>query len=241
MRSKPFLHAEQAPLVWDVPGLMAGVDEAGRGPLAGPVVAAACVLGPDAPAGLDDSKKLSAKRRAALEPLIKASCHWALGVVDAEEIDRINIFAATMLAMTRAVEALGLEPGEVLVEAAAGENWHAFTQRTLVMGLGGLENLSLIPGTVGAAPVQNIGAYGVELADVMHALTAYDRVTRQYVDIAAADCAFGYRESRFKSAEPGRHVIVRVRFRLSRQPALRIGYGDIRQALALLLRRAGRG
>ena len=123
-------------------------------------------------------------------------------------------------------------PGEVLVEAAAGENWHAFTQRTLVMGLGGLENLSLIPGTVGAAPVQNIGAYGVELADVMHALTAYDRVTRQYVDIAAADCAFGYRESRFKSAEPGRHVIVRVRFRLSRQPALRIGYGDIRQALA---------
>lgn len=77
-----------------------GVDEAGRGPLAGPVVAAACVLGPDAPGGLDDSKKLSAKRRAVLEPQIKASCHWALGVVDAEEIDRINIFAATMLAMT---------------------------------------------------------------------------------------------------------------------------------------------
>ncbi len=93
-----------------------GVDEAGRGPLAGPVVAAACVLGPDAPAGLDDSKKLSAKRRAALEPLIKASCHWALGVVEAEEIDRINIFAATMLAMTRAVGALGLEPDEVLID-----------------------------------------------------------------------------------------------------------------------------
>lgn len=93
-----------------------GVDEAGRGPLAGPVVAAACVLGPDAPAGLDDSKKLSAKRRAALEPLIKASCHWALGVVEAEEIDRINIFAATMLAMTRAVGALELEPDEVLID-----------------------------------------------------------------------------------------------------------------------------
>jgi len=97
-----------------------GVDEAGRGPLAGPVVAAACVLGPDAPAGLDDSKKLSAKRRAALEPLIKASCHWALGVVEADEIDRINIFAATMLAMTRAVGALGaefgIEPDEVLID-----------------------------------------------------------------------------------------------------------------------------
>lgn len=96
--------------------VMIGVDEAGRGPLAGPVVAAACVLGPDAPAGLDDSKKLSAKRRAVLEPQIKASCHWALGVVEAEEIDRINIFAATMLAMTRAVAALSLEPDEVLID-----------------------------------------------------------------------------------------------------------------------------
>jgi ribonuclease HII len=93
-----------------------GVDEAGRGPLAGPVVAAACLLGPDAPAGLDDSKKLSAKRRALLEPQIKASCQWALGVVEAEEIDRINIFAATMLAMTRAVAGLGFDPDEVLID-----------------------------------------------------------------------------------------------------------------------------
>ena len=97
-----------------------GVDEAGRGPLAGPVVAAACLLGPDAPAGLDDSKKLSAKKRARLEPLIQQSCRWALGVVEADEIDRINIFAATMLAMTRAVGALvaelGDEPGEVLID-----------------------------------------------------------------------------------------------------------------------------
>ena len=97
-----------------------GVDEAGRGPLAGPVVAAACLLGTDVPIGLDDSKKLSAKRRAVLEPQIKASCRWALGVVDADEIDRINIFAATMLAMTRAVgalvDALGAEPDEVLID-----------------------------------------------------------------------------------------------------------------------------
>lgn len=93
-----------------------GVDEAGRGPLAGPVVAAACVLGSKVPAGLDDSKKLSAKRRAVLEPQIKESCRWALGVVEADEIDRINIFAATMLAMTRAVGALALEPDEVLID-----------------------------------------------------------------------------------------------------------------------------
>lgn len=100
--------------------LVIGVDEAGRGPLAGPVVAAACVLGVDAPAGLDDSKKLSAKRRAVLEPLIQQSCGWALGVVEADEIDRINIFAATMLAMTRAVGALVVqlqaEPAEVLID-----------------------------------------------------------------------------------------------------------------------------
>lgn len=100
--------------------LIVGVDEAGRGPLAGPVVAAACVLGAEAPAGLDDSKKLSAKRRAVLEPLIQRSCHWALGVVDAGEIDRINIFAATMLAMTRAVAVLVAQldgdPDEVLID-----------------------------------------------------------------------------------------------------------------------------
>ena len=100
--------------------LIIGVDEAGRGPLAGPVVAAACVLGTVAPAGLDDSKKLSAKRRAVLEPLIMASCTHGLGVVEADEIDRSNIFAATMLAMTRAVAALvaqlAAEPHEVLID-----------------------------------------------------------------------------------------------------------------------------
>lgn len=120
---------------------------------------------------------------------------------------------------------------EVIVEAGGGESWHGFTQRTLAMGLGGLENLSLIPGTVGAAPVQNIGAYGVELKDVMHSLTAFDRIGKRFVEFAAADCAFAYRDSLFKSGQPGRHVIARVRFRLSRQPQLQTGYGDIRQAL----------
>lgn len=121
---------------------------------------------------------------------------------------------------------------EVIVEAGGGENWHGFTRRTLAMGLGGLENLSLIPGTVGASPVQNIGAYGVELKDVMHSLTAFDRISRRFVEFTAADCVFAYRDSVFKSGEPGRHVISRVRFRLSRQPQLKTDYGDIRQALA---------
>ena len=97
-----------------------GVDEAGRGPLAGPVVAAAVVLCKPRPAGLDDSKKLTRDKRARLEATIKRRCRWAVGVVDVEDIDRLNIFGATMLAMTLAVQALceQLEgmPREVLVD-----------------------------------------------------------------------------------------------------------------------------
>ncbi|WP_086619536.1 ribonuclease HII [Erythrobacter tepidarius] len=97
-----------------------GVDEAGRGPLAGPVVAAAVVLGAAIPTGLDDSKRLSPARRALLDAAIRASCCWAVAVVGPEVIDRINIFQATMLAMTRAVArlagALGAGPCEVLID-----------------------------------------------------------------------------------------------------------------------------
>ncbi|WP_295631142.1 ribonuclease HII [Novosphingobium sp.] len=100
--------------------LIIGVDEAGRGPLAGPVVAAAVVLCDPAPQGLADSKVLSAKRRAMLEAEIMAGCRWAVGEADVETIDRINIFQATMLAMTRAVAALcaelGAHPDEVLID-----------------------------------------------------------------------------------------------------------------------------
>ncbi len=97
-----------------------GVDEAGRGPLAGPVVAAAVVLCKPRPAGLDDSKKLKPARRAELEAAIKRRCHWAVGVVEVADIDRLNIFGATMLAMTLAVaalcEQLDEEPHEVLID-----------------------------------------------------------------------------------------------------------------------------
>lgn len=97
-----------------------GVDEAGRGPLAGPVVAAAVVLCKPRPAGLDDSKKLTRERRAELEAAIKRRCRWAVGVVDVGEIDRLNIFGATMLAMTLAVQALRAQldddPHEVLID-----------------------------------------------------------------------------------------------------------------------------
>lgn len=103
--------------------MIIGVDEAGRGPLAGPVVAAAVILCPDGIAGLDDSKKLSAPRRAQLEAEIKASCRWAVGIASVEEIDAVNILQATMLAMTRAVEALEIEPTLVMVDGNRVPRW----------------------------------------------------------------------------------------------------------------------
>jgi ribonuclease HII len=118
MRSRKFLKAEQAALSWDTPGLVAGVDEAGRGPLAGPVVAAAVILDDLHPiAGLADSKVLTPLRRARLYDEIRAKalcCSIAEATV--EEIDRLNILQATMLAMKRAVEGLRLKPVKVLVD-----------------------------------------------------------------------------------------------------------------------------
>lgn len=118
MRSRTFLKAEQVTLSWDTPGLWAGVDEAGRGPLAGPVVAAAVILDDLQPIkGLADSKVLTALRREKLydEILAKALC-CSIAQASVEEIDRLNILQATMLAMKRAVEGLRLKPVKVLVD-----------------------------------------------------------------------------------------------------------------------------
>ena len=118
MRSKKFLNAEQVVLSWEIRGLVAGVDEAGRGPLAGPVVAAAVILNDCQPIkGLADSKKLTARRRELLFDEIRAKalcCSIALATV--EEIDELNILQATMLAMKRAVEGLRLRPHKTLVD-----------------------------------------------------------------------------------------------------------------------------
>jgi ribonuclease HII len=111
------------PTVSAMAALVAGVDEAGRGPLAGPVVAAAVILGSDGIAGLDDSKKLSPARRSVLEALIFARCSVGIGLASVEEIDRINILQATFLAMTRAVEALGIEPSCILVDGNRLPRW----------------------------------------------------------------------------------------------------------------------
>ncbi len=119
----------------------------------------------------------------------------------------------------------------IVVRAAAGESWHEFVLWSLAEGYSGLENLALIPGTVGAAPVQNIGAYGVELASLVHSVEVFDRHSHQPGLLSVNDCGFGYRDSEFKR-QPERWLITAVRFSLHQTPKLMLDYGDIRQELA---------
>jgi UDP-N-acetylmuramate dehydrogenase len=119
-----------------------------------------------------------------------------------------------------------------IVEAGAGESWHGLVQWTLAQGLPGLENLALIPGTVGAAPVQNIGAYGVELKDRFESLEAVDLVTGRSVVLDAAACRFGYRDSVFKQHLAGKSLITRVRLRLPRPWRPVLGYLDLERKVA---------
>ncbi|PTQ90381.1 UDP-N-acetylmuramate dehydrogenase [Agitococcus lubricus] len=121
---------------------------------------------------------------------------------------------------------------QVLVEAAAGENWHDFVQYCLAKGWYGLENLSLIPGTVGAAPIQNIGAYGVEIKDCFASLTAIHRQTGRSQEFSLHDCQFAYRDSVFKQHLKDQFVITHVRFLLSTQSLVKTQYGDIAARLS---------
>jgi UDP-N-acetylmuramate dehydrogenase len=141
-----------------------------------------------------------------------------------------DIPALVLRMATRGIRLLSDDGSQVVVEAEAGETWHPFVQWTLEQGLSGLENLSLIPGTVGAAPMQNIGAYGVEIKDVFAGLTALDRQTGELRDFSLAECNFAYRDSLFKH-EVGRWLILRVRFALNRVGHLHLEYGPVRQRL----------
>src|SRR5258706_1538236 len=126
----------------------------------------------------------------------------------------------------------GSDERATYVRAAAGENWHRLVSWTLQQGLGGLENLSLIPGSVGASPIQNIGAYGVEIKDCLHSLTAYDFVSDEILIMNNADCGFGYRDSIFKHGLRNRAVILDATFALPHQWRPQISYADVAQGLA---------
>ena len=141
-----------------------------------------------------------------------------------------DIDAFVLRMASQGIRLLSDDGERVVVEAEAGEPWHPFVQHTLAQGWSGLENLSLIPGTVGAAPMQNIGAYGVEIKDVFSGLTALDRYTGELRDFTLDECAFAYRDSLFKQ-QADRWLILRVRFALSRVAHLHLEYGPVRQRL----------
>ena len=122
-----------------------------------------------------------------------------------------------------------LDDGAVLVTAAAGENWHQLVQHCLQHGWHGLENLALIPGSVGAAPVQNIGAYGVELADKLVSLRYFDTRTVQVIELDNDACQFAYRDSIFKRALKDTAIILSCTFRLSRTPRAVVTYPALLQ------------
>lgn len=187
--------------------------------------------------GIDVRAQLFAQARS------DADVREALAYADAQQLPLLVIGGGSNLLLTQDVPGLVLRMASqgirvlhddgmhAVVEAEAGEAWHPFVQWTLEQGFCGLENLSLIPGTVGAAPMQNIGAYGIEIKDVFAGLTALDRHRGELRDFNLADCNFAYRDSLFKH-EVGRWLILRVRFALSRAEHLTLEYGPVKQRLA---------
>lgn len=119
----------------------------------------------------------------------------------------------------------------VYIESGAGENWHNFVLYCIDNNYAGAENLSLIPGTVGASPMQNIGAYGVEIKDIFHSLKALNIETLEIKEFYKEDCKFGYRESIFKKELKGKYIIISVIFRLNKIPNINTSYGDIKNTL----------
>lgn len=131
----------------------------------------------------------------------------------------------------KGIELIKEDNDYVYVKVAAGENWHRFVLHCISNNWAGVENLSLIPGNAGASPMQNIGAYGVEIKDVFHSLEAFHLAEKKIISFGLEDCAFGYRESVFKKKYKNEFIIISVVFRLSKQPKYNISYGAIEQEL----------
>lgn len=131
-------------------------------------------------------------------------------------------------------EVVSAEGDDRYVKSGAGENWHSFVLKTIEEGFGGLENLSLIPGCVGASPMQNIGAYGREIKDVFHSLEAFHIKSGEVHSFSNEACKFGYRESVFKNELKGQYVILNVTFKLSTKHVLNTSYGAIDKQLEIM-------
>ncbi|RVT88230.1 UDP-N-acetylmuramate dehydrogenase [Inhella crocodyli] len=184
---------------------------------------------------------LPAKARRLVRIRSEADLRWVVNHPDWGRASKFILGGGSNLVLTRDLQPLVLKvevPGRRLldagddwiVEAGAGERWHDLVMWSLEQGVGGLENLALIPGTVGAAPVQNIGAYGVELKDRFECLDTLDLMSGRLVSLDKAACHFGYRDSVFKQHLAGRSVILRVRFRCPKRWVPELGYLDLQRA-----------
>ena len=175
-----------------------------------------------------------------IEVLDAAAVPQALAALDGDTRPLVIGGGSNLLFAGDAVDALAIidarrsvvsDDGErVVVRAAAGADWHGFVLWTLAQELGGLENLALIPGTVGAAPIQNIGAYGVEVGEHVVAVEAFDQDTRSFVRLDAEACRFGYRDSVFKQ-KPDRWIVTAVEFALHRFAEPVLDYAGLRDVL----------
>lgn len=129
------------------------------------------------------------------------------------------------------IEQIKEDENNVWLKAGGGVEWHSFVMHCVTAGLGGVENLSLIPGTVGAAPIQNIGAYGAEVKDTIEEVKFWHLEDKKFYTFSNTDCTFGYRDSIFKKALKGKIIIVSVTFLLAKNPEVNVSYGNIREEL----------
>lgn len=165
-----------------------------------------------------------------LTPRWASTPKWVLGggsnVLLTQDVD-----ALVLRIEIEGIEVIREDDNELLIKVGAGEKWHEFVLYCVENGYAGIENLSLIPGTVGAAPMQNIGAYGVEIKDVFQELEAVEIQSGAVRRFNASECEFGYRESVFKRALKDQYIITSVTFRLRKTPDFQVSYGDIQKTL----------
>ncbi len=164
------------------------------------------------------------------DPLVKSSKQLILGG-GSNILFRSDFDGIVLRNEIRGIRLIGETENDYIVRAAAGESWHSFVLHSIEHNRAGIENLSLIPGNVGAGPIQNIGAYGVELKDVVESVEAFHRNDLVTHHFSNSDCQFGYRESIFKRRDKDQWVILSVTFRLHKRPVFHIGYGAIQEEL----------